>query len=155
MNVYLIIGEANAGKTTVLRHLFGYWKSSKNGRLSRLATKNKGEINIFLKSFSALQEEKTGPREYIQFIKNHSMKPENVLVPLRIDSINNCGRAVDYVREFEKEGWNIVASVILESKEKEIYPCCPNCKSVKSRLERGCVPTNKVAYEVRNHFNLY
>ena len=155
MNMFLIIGEADAGKTTILRHLLGYWKSSKNGRLSRLATKNKGGINIFLKSFSALQEEKTGPREYIQFIKNHSMKPENVLVPLRIDSINNCGRAVDYVREFEKEGWNIVASVVLDSTGNENYSHYPNCKSVKSRFESDSVPTNKVAYDVRDHFNWY
>lgn len=161
MKVYLVIGDADMGKSSVLRHLVAF--SNGNGKSIRtktLATIH-GTIEIGFYGYQALQEHGTLPREFIDLINDQFKKelPDNLILALRLSAtkktskVQACPDAEEYIKAFIAEGWEI-QSAVLDNSGKETYPKHWNAKSVLSRPPKpqDPVPTNKVANDVRKHF---
>ena len=161
MKVYLVIGDADMGKSSVLRHLVAF--SNGNGKSIRtktLATAH-GTIEIGFYGYQALQEHGTFPREFIDLVNDQFKKelPDNLILALRLSAtkktskVQACPDAEEYIKAFIAEGWEI-QSAVLDYSGKETYPKHWNAKSVLSRPPKpqDPVPTNKVANDVRKHF---
>ena len=161
MKVYLVIGNADMGKSSVLRHLVAF--SNGNGKSIRtktLATIH-GTIEIGFYGYQALQEHGTRPQEFIDLVNGRFKKdlPDNLILALRLNAtkgnktVQACPDAEEYIKAFIAEGWKIL-SAVLDGSGKETYPKHWNAKSVLSRPPKpqDSVPTNKVADDVRKHF---
>ncbi len=163
MNVYLVIGDADMGKSSVLRHLVAF--SNGNGKSIRtkdLATIH-GTIEISFYGYQALQEHGDLPKKFINLVNNLFKKdlPENLILALRLSAtkktskVQACPDADAYIQAFLKAGWTIFKSVVLDDSGKATYPKHWNATSVLSRPPKPqkTVPTNKVADEARKYFN--
>ena len=159
MKVYLVIGDADMGKSSVLRHLVAF--SNGNGKSIRtktLATTH-GAIEIGFYGYQALQEHGTLPREFIDLVNDQFKKdlPENLILALRLNAtkktskVQACPDADAYIRAFIKEGWTIFQSFVLDGSGKATYPKHWNAQSILSRPAQGkAVPTNQMAANIRN-----
>ena len=161
MKVYLVIGDADMGKSSVLRHLVAF--SNGNGKSIRtktLATIH-GTIEIGFYGYQALQEHGTLPQEFIDLVNDQFKKelPDNLILALRLNAtkgnktVQACPDAEEYIKAFIAEGWKI-QSAVLDGSGKATYPKHWNAKSVLSRPPKpqAPVPTNKVADDVRKYF---
>ena len=161
MKVYLVIGDADMGKSSVLRHLVAF--SNGNGkpiRTKTLATTH-GAIEIGFYGYQALQEHGTLPQEFIDLVNDQFKKelPDNLILALRLSAtektskVQACPDAEEYIKAFIAEGWKIL-SAVLDGSGKATYPKHWNAKSVLSRPPKpqDPVPTNKVSDDVRKHF---
>ncbi|WP_405331839.1 hypothetical protein [Fibrobacter sp.] len=162
MNVYIIVGESNFGKTTVLRHLMAFAHNCKisshdiNERTIR--TINGNDIDVGLQSDSALQEQNVSYVDYESYINGLSKKPQNIILALRekggkIGKKKTGWDAVDYIAHFVKIGWNVVAVAALDASGSMNYGLTnPVWQSIQSINNGSYVPSNKVADDVRKLF---
>lgn len=112
MKVYLIIGDADMGKSSVLRHLVAF--SNGNGksiRMKTLATIH-GTIKIGFYGYQALQEHGTLPQEFIDLVNDQFKKelPDNLILALRLSAtkktskVQACPDAEEYTKAFIAAG---------------------------------------------------
>jgi len=167
MNVYLVIGDADMGKSSVLRHLVGFssgtGKSIRTKDLAIVHGTIYSTIEISFYGYQALQEHGDLPKEFIDLVNGLFKKdlPENLILALRLSAtkktskVQACPDADAYIQAFLKAGWTIFKSVVLDDSGKATYPKHWNAKSVLSRPPKPqkTVPTNKVADEARKYFN--
>lgn len=160
MNVYLIIGNANTGKSSVIQHLVGFpyerkkiqtpFGKKKPIRNKKLETSTSNIIISFYTDQS-LQEISESPKDFVSFIGNLSEKPTNLILALRLKKYGRYPDAVTYITFFNKVKWTIIKSVVLDDCGTTPYPNIPNVLSIRSR--KGTDSTNKVAAAVRKHFD--
>ncbi len=106
VNVYLLMGEAEARKSSSIRCLTGLFKK----RTCEIELTTKEEIEVYA-MMQALQEAKVDPDSFVKLVKKG--KYSNVLVPLRIKRANRCPAGLEYVEKFLNEGWNVKPIIIL------------------------------------------
>ena len=161
INVYLVIGEPNMGKSTVMRHLVAF--TGRNGGKAlfekELLTSYPQPFIISFYGYQALQESGISPREFIQFVQNQTKQPENLILALRLNATNGkkntqaCPDADAYIRAFIKAGWTIFKSVVLDNSGNAKYPEDWNALSVLSRpAQNAPIPTNRMAAYTRIYF---
>lgn len=149
MDVYLIIGDANTGKSSLIRCLTGCAQYG----TGNFALTNGTTISTYV-VISSLQESAISPSSFIQDVqdalKDGRIDPKleaAVLVPLREDSVNDYPAASQYITEFENAGWTIVKTALLDSQTPTSnYPHCQGVTDVMSK------PINVSAAAVRQHF---
>ena len=141
MDVYLIIGDANTGKSSLIRCLTGC--AQYNAR--KIALTNGGTLTVQV-SISSLQESSISPSAFIQQIT--SLADCNaVLVPLWEHSGNGYPAASQYITAFQQAGWPIVKTALLNSQTPPTnYPQCKAFTGVTSK------PINITSAAVRQHF---
>lgn len=159
INVYLVIGEPNMGKSTAIRHLVAFTERGKALFEKELLTVYPSPFIISFYGYQALQESGISPQDFIQFVKNQAKQPENLILALRLNATNgnkNVGAFPDanaYIQAFIKAGWTISKSVVLDDSGNAKYPKNWNALSVLSRPAQGkAVPTNRMAANTRIYF---
>lgn len=161
MKVYLVIGDADMGKSSVLRHLVAFPNGTGKSIRTKVLDTVQGAIQICFYGYEALQEHGTLPQEFITLINNQSKKnlPDNLILALRLSAtkktskVQACPDADAYIRTFLQNGWNI-QSVVLDDSGKATFPNHWNAKSVLSRPPKpqNPIPTNQVAADIRKYF---
>ncbi len=162
MKVYLIIGDADMGKSSIMRHLVAF----PNGNGKSIQTKNlatvQGTIEISFYGYQALQEHGTLPLAFINLINNRFKNnlPDNLILAFRLSATKKsskvpaCPNADTYIQAFINAGWTIFKSVVLDDSGKATYPNHWNAKSILSRPPKpqNPIPTNQVAADIRKYF---
>lgn len=175
INAYIVIGDPNMGKSSVLRHLYGVPRGLQKSSASQwinqtvasirrkmIALVTNQNIEVCMQGYCSLQEVDINQFVYESGVLGISPPVSNVIMALQLnDAKNRKGwDAVDYVKHFQNKGWNVVAIAVLDSNLlhvqsnywKTIFPNC-NCLTVYSTLNGNpTCPTNAVASIVRNHF---
>jgi len=103
-NLYIILGRANKGKSTLMRCLTGIYRSK-----STLIRTNLRDIDMYIFT-SSLQEKGWDIQTSVINIDN--VPNNNVFIAIRIDSTRNCPIGQDYL-DVLKLKYNIVEVVIL------------------------------------------
>ena len=151
-NVYAILGEANARKSSTVRALTGVTMQYNPWTVA--TTPPTGNIDIYVE-IRALQELNIQPQEFVDkiagldrlFIKQgHTVN--NILIPLRISAFNGCPDGAAYLQHFASVGWNIRPSVVLGTAALPIgLPA-----RVPAHLIPGSasMPANQIASNIRS-----
>lgn len=175
INAYIVIGNPNMGKSSVLRHLYGVprglQKSSANQwrnqtvtsiRRKMIALVTNQNIEVCMQGYCSLQEIDIDQFVYESGVSGMQPPVSNVIMALQLNDAKgrNGWNAVDYVRHFQNKGWNIAGIAVLDSNLQyvqnnywaTVFPKC-NCLTVYSTPNGNPTrPTNAVASQVRNHF---
>ena len=115
-DVYLIVGDANAGKTSIVKmRLRGKYHTRKPTQIQLVSG---GTIDVFCQRSQAEQEAKIDPQTCCANLKKNSVKFSfsiDFIVVLRL----NHGRwpSQQYVTAIQKAGYNIKATVVLDTKQ--------------------------------------
>ena len=163
INVYLVIGEPNMGKSTVMRHLVAFTKGTGKSLFEKeLLTIYPQPFIISFYGYEALQESGISPQEFIQFVQNQTKQPENLILALRLNATNGkkntqaCPDANAYIQAFIKARWTISKSVVLDNSGNAKYPEDWNALSVLSKPDpKVPVPTNRMAAYTRIYFGWF
>ena len=175
INAYIVIGDANMGKSSTLRHLIGitkgcpFYKKGTNIFNNKIPQKwirlvNGKDILVGMQGYSSLQERLTLVRavDYVRFIQQLNPSVSNILLSLQLIPQNKTRRwasAQRYVSYFQRSGWNVMTVVLTTNRTyvqnnyyAGIFPNT-NCLTVYSTRNGNPVyPTNVVASDVRRHF---
>ncbi len=146
-NIFIVIGNAHAGKSSLIRCLTGLGR--KKDEPWRVATEQNPNMPIFV-LISALQESENYAMTPAQFIEEVNEKEfENVLVPLRISSSGAFPDCYEYINAFHNACWEIIQIVVLGEKfEVDKLPAgLPIPLIINSSREN---PANQNAANVRN-----
>jgi len=153
MDVYLIIGDKNTGKSSLIRCLTG---CAQHGR-GNFALTNGKTLSAYV-VISALQKYSVqfwqNSSSFIQYVQNDSKAKiidknliPAVLVPLWEHSGNAYPAASQYITAFENKKLTIVKTALLDSQTPvSNYPNCQVFSGVKNK------PINITAAAVRQHF---
>ena len=139
-NIFIIIGDPNAGKSRTIRALTGANRVTGTGY--RIGTTT-GEINVYVK-LSALQENNIPPRDFIRTIQQGNY--QNVLVCLRRKQSNGQPDAIFYIEEFLNVGWNIKQIVVLGQALQNLQRNVPQPNYIPNPNQ---LPSNTIASYVR------
>lgn len=150
MDVYLIIGEANTGKSSLMRCLTGASMGTRadRGECVRLKLLDGRVINVYI-DITAAQEIHFTPEMVIEKVKERTPDADAVMITLRENASNNCPNAVEYIKAFKKANWIIKKTVLLDIDfVKDMYgePLCLCGVSNPSN------PLNRSAQRVRTYF---
>lgn len=112
IRLYAVIGGANAGKGTVIRHLSGASKAT-SSHPYYLSTNiaNRSVIRLHIE-VSSLQEGVMGrrysPIDFVAKIAGLQYQPTDILIPLRLNGCNGLQPWSDYISYFQNQaGWLI------------------------------------------------
>lgn len=161
MNMYVIIGEANTGKTTVLRHLMAFAHNcpitSTDINVRKIRTATGVDIDVGMQSYSALQEENVSCTDFTNYINKLTKRPDNIIVALREKGCKRGPKktgwnASDYIAHFTSAGWNVASIVVLDNSGIKKY-ASPNWQSIQSINNGIYIASNKVADDVSKYFN--
>ncbi len=163
LNAYIVIGDPNMGKSSVLRHLYGsnkgYSITANKMKRKMIMLANNIPVEVCLLGYCSLQEASITPAAYFNAVSSISPAISNVVMALQLyDAKNRKGwDASDYIGYFTQNGWNIAAVAVLDTNVNNNYGIAPylfpNSKTVYSTLKGNPVcPTNAVAADVRKHF---
>lgn len=144
MDVYVIVGEHQSGKSSVTRCLTG---SARNR--TRLIATPSGNVRVYVHLVS-LQEEKTTPEEFESKVNQENC--EAILVSLRPDSARGCPDGDAYLQYFIGLGWNILRVACLGIPLSSITTSLPSSAIHEPFPTVGQTPANEVAAQVREHF---
>lgn len=144
MDAYLIVGEPNARKSSVLRALTGC--ANRSVRDIRLASGL--DVEMYAR-VSSLQESKTTPA---QFINEASTKGPQTVVFCLWPFANplpaaKCPDADGYIAAFQRAGWNLIACAVLGHTTYR-----PTMQRVRHFPAATGDPINVTAAAVRSHF---
>ena len=143
-NVYVVLGEANARKSSTARTLTGVPQR----KCVTVAT-NSGDIDIFVQ-ISSLQESKITPDDFINEMTSGGY--DNVLVTLwisqRFTSTGVYPAGVDYLHAFVAAGWNIAQIVVLGTSTlpSALPASAPSPNFIPNSWS---TPVNQIASQVR------
>lgn len=157
INVYIILGEANMKKSSVIRCLSGIH----NQGVYKIKHMN-GNIQDTFIMVSSLQETGKGftPSEFEEYVTNKikiKKHYDDILICLRIKEYFNprgkrsLQKAEEYINHFSNIGWNIIKIVELKDSNK-IIPI-GNMSSTLIIKDTKQKTANDIASNVRNHFN--
>lgn len=112
IRLYAVIGNANAGKGSVIRHLTGVSRANTSSPCylsTNLA--NRSVISLHVE-ISSLQEGDPGrryrPNDFVRKIAGLQYRPTDILIPLRLNGFNGLPPWFDYISYFEHQaGWTI------------------------------------------------
>lgn len=151
-NVYIIIGEADMKKSSVIRCLTGI---SKEG-IYKIKHSNGTIVDTFIKT-SSLQESGLTEIEFVDKVTNHAKSQyRDILISLRANSMvystskRHMNFAEDYINYFTGIGWNVFKIVYFQNTNKNV-----SLGSVIPTLTLKITenqPSNEIAAMVRNHF---
>jgi hypothetical protein len=120
-NVYVILGEADARKSSTIRALTGVGQLQPGWSVA--TTLPLGDIWVYVQIRSLQEEADITPDEFIKIITEHNEYRDkktpkwdpvtNILIPLRISSCPNCPDGAGYLQHFAEAGWNIRQIVVL------------------------------------------
>ena len=160
MKVYLVIGDPDMGKSSVVRHLVAFTKGTGKSLLEKeLRTIYPPPFMISFYGYQALQESGILPQDFIRFVKKQPKQPSDLILALRLKATKAnknhpaCPDADAYIQAFIKAGWTIFKSVVLDGSGKAKYPNHWKALSVLSRPAQGNpTPTNQLAADTRKYF---
>lgn len=144
MDAYLIVGDANTRKSSVLRSLTGCFNRSNR----EILLVNQQQIDVYAR-VSSLQESKTTPAD---FIAEATATGQSTVVfclwpgPNPDDPVSYPDAAA-YVFAFQAAGWQFQASAVLGS-----TPFRPATPRVQVFPNTPAQPINVGAQAVRTHF---
>ena len=151
-NVYIIIGEADVKKSSVIRCLTGLYREG----IYKIKHSNGTIIDTFIKT-SSLQELGLTEIEFVNKVTNHAKsKHIDVLISLRINSMVHPGSkrhmnsAEDYINYFNKSGWDISKIVCFQDVNNSLS-LGSIIPTLTLRITKN-QPSNEIAAIVRNHF---
>lgn len=144
MDAYIIIGEHDAGKSSVTRCLSG---SARNR--TRLIATLSGNVKVYVHLVS-LQEEKTTPSEFEDKVNQEDC--EAVLFSLRPGGARGCPDADTYLQHFIGLGWHIVRVACLGIPVSRLTTSLPS-GTILPFPTVDPTPVNDVAAQVRTHFS--
>ena len=158
VNLWIIVGEANAGKSTAIRALTGV----RDDDIFTLDTVAGVLIPNMLIVSSALQEryKKSQPQDFVNYVmhgitmpgekekQNNQQQIDNVLICLRIQQVKNRPCANDYIRVFVQAGWNMSAPIVHLHTQNLQYraPLCIQHLMSPGRPDNA---SNKIAHAIR------
>jgi hypothetical protein len=139
VEVYAILGDANARKSSTVRALTGAAQ-----RALRTVATNAGNIDIFVQ-ISSLQESTISPADFIQEITNLGCR--YVLVTLWIQSRQIFPSGQDYLQKFTAAGWTIQQLVVLGAPQLPPLPSGTPTPNLLPQSEE--TPANQIASRIR------
>jgi hypothetical protein len=143
-NVYVIMGEAGAKKSSTIRALTGAYKS----KIYDVGTSDKGVMEILVK-IRSLQEKPIHPVAFINLIKDE--EADNVLLSLRIEKANKCPHGYIYLEKFLMSKWKIRSVIILnEQIVPEVYP--PKLPRPMLISDTAGMAANTIASRIRDRW---
>lgn len=159
MNVYLIIGNANTGKTTVVKRISGIPGKFKNPEEHKLndfrfsiTTVSGEKKSVLLQTYDSLQELYITPEEFYELISKKKTPPQNILVCLRKKGTtikkHKLPNAITYLEYFRNKGWNIEKVAFMSSEEGKCFPYEQSKTIVNDRK----TPVDELAKLVKKHF---
>ena len=159
MNVYLIIGDANMGKTSVVRKLSGFYEKFEtleehklNDLRFNVTTLSGEKRSVLLQTYDSLQELLITPEEIYELISKKKVPPQNILVCLRRKGTtikkHKLPNAITYLEYFRNKGWNIEKVAFMSLEEGKSFPYEQSKTIVNDRK----TPIDKLAELVKKHF---
>ena len=143
MNVYVIMGEGNTRKSSLVRCLTGIHEKSKEKKPHIVATQE-GDIPVKIR-IGSLQEVKKLPAEFIAECKLHDVP--NILCAVRIEPEKSCPSGVEYLNAFIKEGWEVKPVIALDTISIPDFP--KDLEQPMYLYGSKSTPTNAMAARVR------
>jgi len=141
-NIFLIMGNPNAGKSRTIRSLTGV--SRRRSRCYQVETRS-GIIDIYIQ-LDSIQEEGKTPKEFIDYIKNNYNNIQNIFVGVWI-SYGDMPPGVDYIQAFLNEGWNVNQIVVLGANNIVNLP--QNMPQPHYIPDSRSLPSNTIASRIR------
>jgi len=144
LNAYLIIGETNTRKSSLLRSLTGCFNRSDRD----IQLVNGTTISIYAR-VSSLQESKITPKDFIAEVAARGCEnvifcllPEpNPLFPMLYPDAHM------YITAFEQAGWSFVKTAVVG-----VHPISPDLPHVARFPRAASLPINVLAKNIRAHF---
>lgn len=161
IRVYAVIGDAHAGKGTVIRHLSGVSKATtSNPHYLSTNILNRPIISLYVE-ISSLQEgdpaRRYSPSDFVNKIAGLQHQPTDILIPLRINGFNGLPPWFDYINHFQNQvGWVIegIAFLMNAGLPSLAAQNWPQVSSIYQPLQT--VPairtSNQVAHHVRTRW---
>ncbi len=150
LEVYVIAGARNVGKSSVIRHLTGLHST----KVIELADTKGNGIGIYAK-IQSLQEAKIKPSSFIRIVTNVKKlgNISAIIVALRTDTTL---KADVYIDEFIKAGWNIkyVAELGIAPGRSGFLLSHSRSNKYKYQTFMSANYINQLASQMRNFFNL-
>lgn len=150
--VFVILGESRSRKSATIRALTGLTRQPRD-RAWQVRLDDNEDLSIFIQPTS-LQEARISPDGFIDKVNGVEGEPD-ILVALRPRSTNggNFPGAMSYIERLEREGWNIVETVMLGSE----LGALPN--ELRDRFHDTLIipdsreiPANETAYRIRSRW---
>jgi energy-coupling factor transporter ATP-binding protein EcfA2 len=119
--IIAIIGHANAGKTTLIRHLTGAGQRNTTSRLKDTSGKI---LVVYIYRTLATQEgpSRVTPSEMILQLKALKLNADIIVIPMRIEGILNTPGFEGYLSELRKNGYIVKSNIIIRDKSNK-YVC--------------------------------
>ena len=127
LDVYAIVGESNAGKSTMVKHLTSQSESiesgSRDGRkhgFFEILLQNDTTLDIWTRRM-ALQEAVLSPERAVAYISSKFESPKRpsncntILIALRDRQHSGLADGDKYLKYFSKQGWSIKSLVLMHS----------------------------------------
>jgi hypothetical protein len=154
-NVYAILGESDARKSSTVRALTGV---PQQYDAWSVATSLTGNIDVYVE-IRALQESNIQPQDFVskianvhQYRINRGESPiNNILIPLRILAFNGCPDGTDYLQHFASAGWNVSQIVVLGNTPLTIT--LPTAVPAHLITGSASMPANAIASNIRGWWN--
>lgn len=145
MNAYLIIGEPNTRKSSLLRSLTGCFNRSDRD----IQLTDGTSISIYAR-VSSLQESKTTAKDFITEVQKRGcanvvfcLQPDpNPVFPMLYPD------AQLYISAFEEAGWSFAKTAVVG-----IHPISPMLPHVARFPRAATLPINVLAKNIRTHFD--
>ena len=157
---WIIIGESNKGKSSLIRGLTAIRDGRKEGNPNFVFITRCDGLTFRLYPFvSALQESGTDIKKLDSIFANKNNNPkdniQNILVPLRYDSANGCPDGEKYVDHLIRNDWEITSIVSLGEYARKWgqESGCPFTSYFPTSNEPlGNMPPNELVSQVRKNF---
>jgi len=156
MDIYVVVGNDKAGKSSVIRSLTGCRISG----VRRLKLKNcNDEVYVFLSSLQENGGNRYQPADFVQRVNglqaeaHDKQKFNKIIFPLRFDEVGNYPSADKYLKHFQEvAGWNIIAVATLGNLGSGYNFQNAQELNIYTKALADDYPINSVSADVRAHF---
>jgi hypothetical protein len=157
-NVYAILGESDTRKSSTVRALTGVPMQYDAWSVAT-PTSPTGSIDVYVQ-IKALQEAEISAQDFVEKIDNvdqyrikHGHRPVgDILIPLRISTVNGFPDGTVYLQHFALAGWNIKQIVVLGAAALPIaLPVGVPAHLIS--YPTAIPPTNQIASYIRGWWN--
>lgn len=150
MDAYVIVGNASAGKSSLVRALTGI--RNQDQRLMAYAAT--GNFVLWAKD-SSMQEARILPQDFIDTATLH--RPDAILCTMWPRGCTSKGvsypNCTGYLQEFIAAGWTIKPLVVLNGSSPPVLPELPATVTWSPFSNLRTTPFNELAASIRNHWN--